>query len=198
MALKTLVKVGKISNLSDARYCAGMGVDMLGFSVVSGQDQYVSQTLYKEIRGWFSGPQIVAEAYGIQSLNELKEINQNYIPDFIELSIHELPFAQPDLSKFILSITAEEWTNHQAKIGPLKNQIVYLLIPSNTEQIVLKDLAEEFKILVQSDSVSDVETHLKNGIISGINLQGSSEERPGFKSYDELSEIFEKLEVEEL
>ncbi len=31
MALKTIVKVGNITNLSDARYCAVMGVDMLGF-----------------------------------------------------------------------------------------------------------------------------------------------------------------------
>jgi phosphoribosylanthranilate isomerase len=34
MPLKTFVKVGCITNLSDARYCAGMGVDMLGFRAV--------------------------------------------------------------------------------------------------------------------------------------------------------------------
>ena len=32
MPLKTFVKVGNITNLSDARYCAGMGVDMLRIS----------------------------------------------------------------------------------------------------------------------------------------------------------------------
>ena len=31
--LKTLIKVSNINNLSDARYCAGMGVEMLGFSM---------------------------------------------------------------------------------------------------------------------------------------------------------------------
>ena len=86
MALKTLVKVGNISNLSDARYCAGMGVDMLGFRVISGQEHYVSPELFKEIRGWFSGPSVVAEAYGIRSGEDLPFIIQNYLPDFIELS----------------------------------------------------------------------------------------------------------------
>ena len=31
--LKTQVKVSSITNLSDARYCAGMGVDLLGFPI---------------------------------------------------------------------------------------------------------------------------------------------------------------------
>ena len=56
MALKTLVKVGKISNLSDAWYCAGMSVDMLGFTVIASQENYVSPELFREMRGWFYGP----------------------------------------------------------------------------------------------------------------------------------------------
>jgi phosphoribosylanthranilate isomerase len=37
MALKCFVKVGNVTNLSDARYCAGMGVDLLGFPVDAAQ-----------------------------------------------------------------------------------------------------------------------------------------------------------------
>ena len=41
MSLQTFVKVGEITNLSDARYCAGMGVDLLGFNVVENTPGYV-------------------------------------------------------------------------------------------------------------------------------------------------------------
>src|SRR5690349_969235 len=108
MALKTLVKVGKISNLSDARYCAGMNVDLLGFRVVTGQDHYVSPELFKEIRGWFTGPAIVAEAYGIQKNEDLPAIIQQYLPDYIELAIPDLLKLHSPSSTYILSTTFEE------------------------------------------------------------------------------------------
>ena len=61
MALTTIVKVGNITNLSDARYCAGMGVDMLGFCFEKKSEQYIDPESYKEIIGWISGPQLVGE-----------------------------------------------------------------------------------------------------------------------------------------
>lgn len=54
MPLKTLVKVGKITNLSDARYCAGMNVDMLGFVTVESRENYLPVKDYQDIRGWVS------------------------------------------------------------------------------------------------------------------------------------------------
>jgi phosphoribosylanthranilate isomerase len=110
MALKTLVKVGRISNLSDARYCAGMSVNMLGFEVIEGASHFVTPELFKEIRGWFSGPLIVAEAYGIKSNEDLPAIIQNYLPDFIEVSLSDLLKIDSPSSKFILNTSYEEVT----------------------------------------------------------------------------------------
>ena len=44
--LKTIVKVSEVNNLSDARYCAGMGVEYIGFSMDN-----VPFEKYKEMRG---------------------------------------------------------------------------------------------------------------------------------------------------
>src|SRR4051812_19134719 len=87
MPLKTVVKVGNISNLSDARYCAGMGVDMLGFRVLEKQENFISPRLFQEIRGWVSGPKVVAEVYGLESPEQLLAIVSNYAPDYFELSL---------------------------------------------------------------------------------------------------------------
>ena len=61
MALKTFVKISAINNLSDARYCAGMGVDMLGFALEPTNPDSISPEKYTEIIGWLSGVKFVGE-----------------------------------------------------------------------------------------------------------------------------------------
>ncbi|MFT7424854.1 MAG: phosphoribosylanthranilate isomerase, partial [Algoriphagus sp.] len=39
MALRTFVKINGITNLTDARYCSGMYVDLLGFTFEEGADR---------------------------------------------------------------------------------------------------------------------------------------------------------------
>jgi len=195
MALKTLVKVGKISNLSDARYCSGMSVDMLGFRVVAGQDHYVNPELYKEIRGWFSGPAIVAEAYGIQKGEDLPAIIQNYLPDFIELSIQDLVKIHSPSSTFILSTTFEELISHEKMIEPFRNQISKIIIPSSTKHESIAELVRSYHVMLSLDSETSIDTVLDYPGIQGIALQGSPEEKPGLKNYDSLSSILEKLEI---
>ena len=100
MALKTLVKIGGITNLSDARYCAGMGVDMLGFHVIQGQPNYISPESFQQIRGWITGPLIVAEIAGLQNPEDLQLILENYKPDMLQMELAELtnhPLASPSL-----------------------------------------------------------------------------------------------------
>jgi phosphoribosylanthranilate isomerase len=194
MALKTLVKVGKISNLSDARYCAGMNVDLLGFRVIAGQDHYVSPELFKEIRGWFSGPGIVAEAYGIQKNEDLPIIIQQYLPDYVEVSLQDLLKIHSPSSTFILSTTVEELTAQEKAIAPYRNQISKVIIPASTKKELIIELTRSYKVVLSSDAETPIDTLLDTGI-KGIALQGSEEEKPGLKNYDSLSIILEQLEV---
>lgn len=198
MALKTLVKVGKITNLSDARYCSGMHVDMLGFVVVAGQENYVDPEFFKEIRGWFSGPAIVAEAYGIQKKEDLTAIQQQYVPDLIELSIQELRKIQSLSSPIILSTTCEELRTIEPALASYRDQISYVLIPAATKKKEIEDLAARYPVILQVDSEIQVEAVLNSIAVKGIALHGSPEEKPGLKNYDSLSLILEKLEVDDL
>lgn len=195
MALKTLVKVGKISNLSDARYCAGMNVDMLGFRVIAGQDHYVSPELFKEIRGWFTGPAIVAEAYGIQKNEDLPAIIQQYLPDYIELSLQDLLKLHSPSTTFILSTTVEELTANEAAIAPFRNQISKVIVPADTKTELIAELTRSYKVLLSVDDNLPTDLLVNNPNIKGIALQGSPEEKPGLKNYDSLSGILEQLEI---
>lgn len=197
MALKTLVKVGKISNLSDARYCAGMSVDMLGFSVINGRDNYVSPELFKEMRGWFTGPAVVTEVYGIEKHEDLAAIIQSYLPDFVEGTLSDIKKLHSAFAAYIVSTTYEEIKAHEEELGIHRPQIAYLIIPESTPLEKLEELSKEYKILLRIDSMNPDDSLLHNTHLKGIALQGSAEDKPGLKNYDALSEILEKLETED-
>lgn len=195
MALKTLVKVGKISNLSDARYCAGMSVDMLGFSVISGQDNYVSPELFKEMRGWFTGPTVVAEVYGIEKHEDLPGIVQTYLPDFLEGTLTDILKLHSAFAAYIVSTTYEEIKAREEELGIYRAQIAFLIIPESTSLENIEALSREYKILLRIDSLSPEDGKLHNTHIKGIALQGSAEDKPGLKNYDALASVLEKLEA---
>lgn len=197
MALKTLVKVGKISNLSDARYCAGMSVDMLGFGVIKGRDSYVSPELFKEMRGWFTGPSIVAEIYGIEKHEDLAAIIETYLPDLIEGSFEDIKKLHAAFTSYLLSTTYEEVKAHESELGIYRTQIAYLIVPESTPSEQLEELSKEYKLLLQIDSTDPEDTKLFNPHIKGIALQGGAEDKPGLKDYDALATVLEKLEAED-
>lgn len=183
MPLKTLVKVGSITNLSDARYCAGMGVDFLGFRVIDGQENYLSSKKYQEIRGWVTGPQTVAEIYGLKDTGELNAILEEYKPDYLEMGLEELTLFTSCPLPVILSL-------HETAVEALPFDPAYLLLkgPGETKH--------EFPILLEIRSLDDMHSALANSLIGGIALNGSSEIRPGLKNYESLAEILEHLETD--
>lgn len=112
-----------MTNLSDARYCAGMGVEMLGFSIDETSDTYVDLKRFQDIRSWVSGVQIVAETDSLEAETLLERLIQ-YQPDAIQVSHAELlPWLKSETSKpLILRIEADQdadtieeiMTNHTA------------------------------------------------------------------------------------
>ncbi|HOX82866.1 MAG TPA: hypothetical protein PLJ60_13820 [Chryseolinea sp.] len=183
MPLKTFVKVGSITNLSDARYCAGMGADLLGFNTIEGKDNYLSPKQFQEIRGWVTGPKVVAEVSGVQSGSQLASIVENYQPDFLELGLAELPFLSGNTIPFILRIDAK------IPVGNLIQQPDFVLASSFVEGI-------NYPLLIEVTSLAEAEQAFQHSSIKGIALRGSAEISPGLKNYDELAEVLEFLDVD--
>ncbi len=189
MPLKMIVKVGKVTNLSDARYCAGMNVDLLGFVTVENQENYLPPASFQDIRGWLSGPKIVAEVYGLNNTAAIADIIENYKPDYLELSPKELPLVDRTLPLIL------KW--QQAE---LDNEVdfsnVYALLVDKAQLNTIGTLPKGVHLLVATENLADVEELADNTHIKGIVLNGTQEESPGLKDYDHLSEILERLEVE--
>lgn len=188
MALRTFVKVGNITNLSDARYCAGMGADLLGFRVIAGQESHITPKQYQEIRGWVTGPQIVAELYGMTDAGSLTGIQEDYRPDLVELGLSELSILseEPPLP-YILALAPGEQV-------PAGNNPAYILLTSGDPAV--QQLATSYAVLVAVQQTSVAQSLLEGGSIKGLALQGGQEDRPGLREYNELGEILEMLDTD--
>ena len=193
MALKCIVKVGSISNLSDARYCAGMGVDLLGFQVNKEGADYVSPEKFNEIKGWISGPSLALEASPITQ-DIFNELLSTYEFEFLET---DLPSAlELNTGNIQLIIKLDE--NSTRDINQLNNinNIAYLIAP---ESLIndLRGTNTNHKILVASTGKAENDIKLSSQeSTAGLALKGSLESKPGFKDYDHLADVLEALEVD--
>lgn len=182
MPLKTFVKVGCVTNLSDARYCAGMGVDMLGFRVVEGQENYIRPAQFQEIRGWITGPLVVAEVYGLKDPAELKAIVENFKPDYLEMGVQELSRFSTLALPFLLT------TSESDILTNLPIQPAYL--------ISKKPFKTPLPLLIEVQATGDLVPLLDDKRVKGIVLKGGVELKPGLKDYEVMNEVLELLEVD--
>lgn len=207
MALETFVKVSKVSNLSDARYCAGMGVDVIGFNLVPGTPNFIEPDKYQEITEWLAGVDFAGEFEGLSAseiLEQLKKYNIQYIqlndPSLISpLSLQPVPVIfKIDMDK------TQDFSAVQALLEQYQEQVAYFLFESEREsfdeqqQNELLKLAKSFPVIlgygVTANNVSEL---IHRSDIKGIALLGEEEIRAGYKDFDKLAEILELIEVDE-
>jgi len=181
MPLKTLVKVGSLTNLSDARYCAGMDVQMLGFQAIPELPGHITPARFQEIRGWVSGPSIVAEVHGLKSSSQLDAIIEGYKPDYLELGLAELPYAAHVSLPLIVRLYPGESLDTVLRAA-------YALIELNDNR------AFPVPSIVRVSTPEDAQAAYDAQGVSGIALQGGEELSPGLKTYDSLAPILEMLE----
>lgn len=195
MLQKTVLYVSRITNLSDARYCAGMGVDMLGYVVDPAHDDYVSPEQYQEMVGWISGPGRVIEITA--PALDLAKIVSSYVPDAIHIPldlIHQ--YALPDMP-LMIAIPFHNWQIGLARIQQLKHHISHVIITGfidNDPPVAFMPMPEK-KLLLSLESASGpLVTLLKKTNSDGFALRGSRELAPGLKDYEHLARVLEELE----
>ncbi|RNI30712.1 phosphoribosylanthranilate isomerase [Rufibacter latericius] len=205
MALNTIVLVNQITNLSDARYCAGMGVEMLGFSLQQGQANHLTPAAFKEISGWVSGVKLVGEVTNLP-IQELEELLLEYKVDMLQLNSLYFIEEMDDLPlPIILRVLIDKDTVEENLISTLETyhqHVEYFLIDSedfsfidDTNLRFLRDISKKYPILLGFGLTKDNTRQALDKIHpAGIALKGGQEIRPGFKNFDELEEIFEQLE----
>ena len=204
MALKTFVKINQINNLTDARYCAGMTVNLLGFCINPENPHYVSPEEFEEITGWLSGVEFVGEISGI-SVEEIRNqlakysgltwVEHNRLEELIPLS---------DLGLSLIYKCHLDEINHldlelEEKLG---SNTLYLHL---SEIDAVKEKEEEIRVLAEKFPViladgfhaDDVVEVIEDLPIYGISLNGGTEIKTGLRDFDQMADILEALEIEE-
>lgn len=211
--LKTNVKATAITNLTDARYFAAWEVEWLGFNFNTGEDTYIAPQNMKAIKEWVDGVKIVGE-FGIQAPEDILSA-----VDMLELEVVQLGnFATTDTLQILhqqeVPIIKEVVVTNTAELSRLEenlreqaNFVEHFLLNfdkngiqwkelSQSELQLLKPLCERYPILLSIGMAGEEVLRILDTLpVGGISVQGGEEEKVGFKSYDELDEIFESLEV---
>lgn len=212
--LKTKIKAAQISNLTDARYFAAWYNEWLGFCCDTASSNYVSPELLHAIRDWVEGPQIVGE-FGAQDATYIHEAVKSLNLDAVQVGffydatqletlrdltvIREIvidPNEAIDLPATleVLSPFAEyfllEFSKNNISWNDIKNNKNYF----NTN--ILKSLCEKYRVLLSINIKGNKANELLDTLQpEGLNVFGGEEEKVGFKSYDEIDELFEAIEL---
>lgn len=187
-----------INNLSDARYCAGMGADKLTFVLDPALPDHLDAKAVKELAGWVAGVELIGE--------------------FDQLSAIEINTLAAECSLDAVLLRSFRTTEQLAEIGPP----VYLeltatevtagpgFLPASPIGFVLEQPSDA---LVASASVVALATHrplwLGPGLhperartlatqlpLAGLTFPSGDEVKPGLRDFDQLEAVFEALEID--
>lgn len=207
--LKTRIKASQITNLTDARYFAAREVEWLGFNLDAGTENFVHPHNIKAIKEWLEGPKIVGE-FGMQDSSEIIAAIEFLNLDAIQVGMYADTNALASQSVSIIKeIVMEKTTDYNELSRVLetnsanvdafllnfsKNNIFWKNLASNKN--ILHDLCHKFKIILSIGfEFAELNEILDSMQIYGLSLTGGMEEKVGYKSFDELDEILDALEV---
>lgn len=209
--LKIKVKAGQINNLTDARYFAAWEVDWLGFNLDASRAKPISILDFKAIKEWVDGVEIVAE-FGVTPFDEIVAIMNELQINTLQLNgnIHERELKELKEMGYTIIKTFDlsdrtTWATIENRLAHDSLIIDYLLLDFGAltattlleeHAALLKKWCKKYPIILDIDvEASEIDRLVDTLNPLALGVKGGEEEKVGFKSYDELDEFFEVLEV---
>jgi phosphoribosylanthranilate isomerase len=211
--LKLKIKASQITNLTDARYFAAKEVEWLSFNFAEKTENYIEPMRARAMFDWVEVPHLIgefsgfdtegvnfyAESWGLKAVQvgentEVFDLKSNYI--LKEITVDAASTAE-ELSRQMLpfkNIVVAFELNFE------KNNLSFSDLKSKRGPLSINDLfglCEAFKIILNIDFQLVELEEIMDLNPFGLSLKGGEEERVGVKSFDELDDIFDKLEIEE-
>ena len=213
--LKTKVKASSVTNLTDARYFAAWGVNWLGFDLRQGSTTYVQPQLVHAIKEWVDGVEIVGE-FDLESATEIQTTAEMLGLNAVQLGMlspletaMEVQQKYPIIKEIVIEASSN-FDNLESLLEDFASHTVAFLVDFEKNNISwehlknghpitisqLETLCTNFPVLLNAPwaNTKVLEDVLTNVQPLGIALKGGEEEKVGYKSFDELDDIFEVLE----
>lgn len=210
--LKTKIKASQITNLTDARYFAAWDVSWLGFCLDANTDYFMPPANVAAIKEWVEGPKIIGE-FGLQTATEIRALVDTLELDAIQLGmlVGEDVLEQLDGISIFKEIVLENLDSMQSDINFHLDKFeayidTFILVFdknklsfsdwTETNIDYLADICTKKNIILVMDFVApELDDLLQKIQPLGLQVKGGEEEKVGFKSFDELDDIFEALET---
>lgn len=213
--LATKVLASGITHLTDARYFAAWEVDYLAFPLGEGVTEAISWDYLNALREWVEGPEIVAELGRVTDGSGWTEALTTH--NIKTVLLHEDTPAEVAETMKAAGITVirqlvidrfQRGEDVEATIA--EHPATDLFILGLEDWITYKDVAEgaifstealdriatAHRCLLQLNLGGEDPKVIKDRHpIAGFAVRGSSEEKVGYKSFDDIDDLFEGLEV---
>jgi phosphoribosylanthranilate isomerase len=187
-----------INNLSDARYCAGMGADKLTFVLDPSLPDHLDTKTVKELAGWIAGVELIGEFDGL-STHEINAIAAECSLDAVLLRSHRTAEELAEIAPPVyLELAANAATPTLALPDSLTGVVVEL--PPTVTAETLRTLAQfsTQKPLWLGPGLSPERALALTQEVrpAGLSLPSGDEVKPGLRDFDQLEAVFEALETE--
>lgn len=205
------IKASTITNLSDARYFAAQfNVEWMGFCLDEGSTDFMPAHVIKAFSEWIEGPKITGE-FGMQDEAQILEaigdlgLQAIQLPMFSIVDTARIRSNVPVIREIVVEKKAEishlnkllEDMGHNADLLLLdfaKNAwtLPELLHNQTISLDWLQRICQKYKVLIAIDLNPSQTLSLIEAVGPlGLSIKGGDEERPGYKSYDELNSFFD-------
>lgn len=205
------IKVSTITNLSDARYFAAQfNVEWLGFCLDEGSSDFMPAHLIMALSEWVVGPKITGE-FGLQNeeqiLDAINKIGLQAIqlPMFSTVDTQKIRSIVPVIREIVVEKNAAT-TALDKLIGEMGDSSDFILLDFGKNSWSLNELlghrdisldwlqrlCQKHNILIAVDyNPIQMQSLIEAVNPYGLCVKGGEEERPGYKSYDELNAFFD-------
>lgn len=201
--LKTEVLVRNVTNLHDARYCAGMGVSYISMPLELQGEKTLSAAQINEIGEWLSGIKILGEIK-----HRLPENLQEYVLSGFEVDDSQMlqqltNFEKPIILTIHIDNNDIESPAFKGTLDSLQEKVAFFNIicqgsPEIYKKELLKELNADHKIFWGFDfEVSSISNFIGEINPLGIVLHGSKEIKTGLNEFDYLADILEELDTDD-
>ena len=213
--LRIPVLATAVTNLTDARYFAARGVEGLIFQLESGASDAIAPVQVKAIAGWVDGVSLIgslsmptpadlreaAAALGLDAFLIGAFTPLGVLRETSDLELYQEIVLQRDSTLAAIRTLLEQRASRvdafviDAVKGRLDMADLRAGLPFALDE--LAELAEEFPIYLHTSASARDLPEFDDWNLRGLLVRGGEEEKVGFKSFDELDDWLDALEVGE-
>lgn len=179
--LNKKIIAASVCNLTDARYFSGWMVDYIHFDLRGDVESGLTMSSIGEMQSWIEGPEFIVSS----DLDIMKKMMIDVSAGHAMLFNCTTPLDFPCFYHVQQHFLKEN-------IIELKGKRIILSSIEDIEKVEIMVNNYELEVYLDTRFIQDY--YIGANWLTGYMVHGSPEEKVGFKSYDDVDDLFEQLE----